>query len=271
LSAVHGVPACLLAAAPAAPDAADVGDRGHGPPDPAARAFWLTWSIAVEFKFYLVLPFIVLAYIHVARRSFPAATALAVVAVAAREWLDPEFHPYYLRTYVAIFIVGAWVAVAHHHLARHPEWARRLRWPAAVVACTLFALAIAMTPSLWSLLVGEPVAPGHWHRSFTLYALIWGGFMLALLNAPAWLQAGFGWMPLRVFGVVSFSGYLWHAIVLDNLAWLPFPIGSGAAAATVMALIVLVSVASYALIERPFLRLGRRRQSGTAADDPPVP
>lgn len=235
------------------------------------RAYWLTWSIAVEFKFYLVLPLLVLAWIHVARRGFWAATALAAAAIAAREWLAPEFHVFQLRTYIAIFLVGAWVAVAHHHLARRPAWSARVAGPAAVVACALFALAIAMTPSLWSLVRGEPVAQTHWHQSFTLYAVIWGGFLLALLQAPTWLQAGFGWLPLRVFGVVSFSGYLWHAIVLENLAWLPFPVGSAAAAATVLAVVVGVSVASYLVIEQPCLRLGRRRRAaGGHGPLPPV-
>ena len=229
------------------------------------RAFWHTWSIAVELKYYLVLPAMVLAYIHIARRSFWAATALAVLAVVAREWLAPDFHVYHLRTYIAIFLVGSWVAVLHHHLERHPQWAARMGVPAAAVACALFALAMAMTPSLWGMLRGAPVAADHWHRSYTLYAVIWGGFMLGLLHAPDWLKAVFGWLPLRVLGVISFSGYLWHAIVLENLGWLPFRIDSFAAAVSVMAMVVLVSAASYAVIERPFLRLGRRRRDDGAA------
>jgi peptidoglycan/LPS O-acetylase OafA/YrhL len=234
------------------------------------RAFWLTWSIAVELKYYLVLPLMVWLYIHVARRSFWAATAIVAAAVLAREWLDPPFHPYHLRTYVAIFFVGSWVAVAHHHLGLHPEWRARLRWPAAVAACVLFALAIAMTPSLWSLLRGMEVAFSHWHRSFTLYAVLWGAFVLCLLQAPAALQSAFGWMPLRVFGVVSFSGYLWHALLLENLGWLPFPTTSHAGAATMLAALVAISAASYALIERPFLRIGRHRRQAADAQAGPL-
>lgn len=224
------------------------------------HADWLTWSIAVEFKFYLVLPVLVFAWIHVARRSFVAATALATAAVLAREWLAPEYHVFQLRSYIAIFLVGAWVAVAHFHLSRRPAWVAHARGPAAVLACALFALAIAMTPSLWSMIRGVPVSVGHWHQSFTLYALIWGGFVLALVQSPGWLQAAFGWLPLRVFGVVSFSGYLWHAVVLENMGWVPFRAGSGAAAAIVLAAIVAVSVVSYLLVERPFLRIGVRRR-----------
>lgn len=224
------------------------------------RAFWLTWSIAVELKYYLVLPLMVLLYIHVARRSFWAATVLCALAVGIREWLDPPFHAYYLRTYVAIFLVGSWAAVAHHHLAARPHWVERGRVPAGVAACLLFALAIAMTPSLWGALRGTEVAFSHWHRSYTLFAVLWAAFMLCLLQAPAALQGVFGWMPLRVFGVVSFSGYLWHALLLENLDWMPFRLDRYPAAATMMAVLVVVSVISYALIERPFLRIGRARR-----------
>ena len=231
---------------------------------------WHTWSIAVELKYYLVLPLVVLAYLHIARRGFWPATALTAAAIAAREWLDPAFHVFQLRTYIAIFLVGAWVAVAHHHLTQRPMLAARLRAPAAALACALFILAMAMTPSLWSQLRGVPVAPGHWHTAFTLYALVWGGFLLGLVQGPGWLQAAFGWLPLRVFGVVSFSGYLWHAVLLENLGWLPVSLDGPAAPAIVLAAILLVSVASYLAIESPFLRLGRRRARGGTDASPPV-
>lgn len=234
------------------------------------RGYWLTWSIAVELKYYLLLPLVVLAYIHVARRSFWAATLLAAAAVATRDWLDPPFHAYQLRTYVGIFMVGAWVAVAHHHLAGCPDWRRHVRWPAAIMACALFILAIAMTPSLWSLLHGEDVAFNRWHRAYTLYALIWGGFLLALLQAPTALQRVFAWWPLRVFGVVSFSGYLWHALLLENLGWMPFAVGSAATAVTVMVALLAISATSYALVERPFLQVGRARAQAVAADLKPA-
>ena len=117
-----------------------------------------------------------------------------------------------------------------------------------------------MTPSLWGALRGTEVAFSHWHRSYTLFAVLWAAFMLCLLQAPAALQGVFGWMPLRVFGVVSFSGYLWHALLLENLDWMPFRLDRYPAAATMMAVLVVVSVISYALIERPFLRIGRARR-----------
>lgn len=219
---------------------------------------WHTWSIAVEVKFYLMLPLLVLAYIHVARRSLAWATVLLAVGVALREWLAPEFDVDALRTYVAIFMVGSWAAIAHHHLSRR-QLPVQLRIAAGIAAAALSLLAIAMTPSLWSLIIGKAVALQHWHRSYTLFAALWAALVLCLLHGPRLLQAIFAWVPLRVLGVVSFSAYLWHGIVLANLGWVPAGISPVARAALVFGSIVVVAAASYLLIERPFLVRGQRR------------
>jgi peptidoglycan/LPS O-acetylase OafA/YrhL len=222
-------------------------------------AQWHTWSIAVELKYYLLLPFLVLAYVHVARRRFLVATLLAGAGIGVREWLAPEFHVYVLSTYVAIFLTGSWLAIAHRHLAEHPvSHSPSFRRACGVIALALFALLMAMTPSIWGRLHDAAIPLNHWHRSFTLFGLLWGGVLLSVLHAPSLVQKAFAWLPLRVLGVVSFSAYLWHAIVLENLDWLP-DWGASARAALVFAAIVLVSVVSYLLIERPFLRIGGKR------------
>lgn len=188
------------------------------------------------------------------------ATLLAGAGIGLREWLAPEFHVYALSTYLAIFLTGSWLAIAHRHLSQHPVWrSPGFRRACGVVAVALFALLMAMTPSIWGRLHDAAIPLNHWHRSYTLFALLWGGVLLGALHAPSVVQMAFAWVPLRVLGVVSFSAYLWHAIVLENLDWLP-DWGAGAQAALVFASIVLVSVISYLLIEWPFLRIGGKRR-----------
>ena len=232
---------------------------------------WHTWSIAVEVKYYLLLPLLVLLYLHVARRRFALATLLAAAGIVLHAWWTPTFDVDALRTYLPIFLTGSWVAIAHHHLAHHAPPPRRTRtWAAAAVAAALFALLMAMTPSVWGRLHDTVLPLSYWHRSFTLFGLLWGAFLLCLLQSPAWLQRGFAWLPLRVLGVVSFSAYLWHGPVLANLGWLPFAHGSIAQAVVLFLALLLVSVASYFVIERPFLRIGRtlgaRRPSADLPD-----
>lgn len=230
---------------------------------------WHTWSIAVEMKSYVLLPLLVLAYVHVARRSLLLATLLTAAGVALREWLAPPFDVDALRTYVAIFLVGSWAAVAHHHAARR-EWPARVRTLAGATAIAVFALAFAMTPSLWSLVVGRTLPLQHWHQAYTLFAALWATLLLCLLQGPRLLQAVFAWLPLRVLGVVSFSAYLWHGLVLANLGWLPDGAHPAVRGALVFGAIVVSAALSYLVIERPFL-VRRSRASVVArarAEDP---
>lgn len=234
--------------------------------------FWHTWSVAVELKWYLLLPLLVLAYLHLARSRFIVATMALAAAMALREWWTPEFSHYGLATYVNIFLVGSWVAFAHHHLAQQEiARGRAFRMAAGAAAAAIFILIVAMTPSIWERLQGEDVPLNHWHRSFTLFGMLWGAFVVCVLQAPTGLQAIFAWAPLRVMGVVSFSAYLWHGLLLANLEWLPFEPGAYARAVVVFAALVAISVVSYLLIERPFLKIGRAavappRSAGVASE-----
>lgn len=216
---------------------------------------WHTWSIAVELRWYLLLPFVALAWIHLARRSFAAATAAIAAAMVVRDWIDPPFDVDALRTYLNVFLAGTWVALAHRALvaraAHHPRW---LATAAAALGCGALAVVLVLTPSLWSVVTAEPVPLDHWHRAHTLFALLWAACLLGLLHAPAAVQRPFAWLPLRVLGVVSFSAYLWHGVVLANLGWLPFPPGHYGNAVLVLAVIVVSAAASFVFIERPFLR-----------------
>ena len=216
---------------------------------------WHTWSVAVELRWYLVLPFVVLAWVYLARRSFAAATVAIAIAMAARDWIDPPFDVDALRIYINIFLAGTWVALAHRELASRaagqPAW---LPTAAAVLGCAAFAVVLLLTPSIMGMLTGEVVPLNRWHRAHTMFALLWAACLLGLLNAPAGVQRVFAWLPLRVLGVISFSAYLWHGVVLANLGWLPFAPGHYGNALLVLAAIVVSAAASFVVIERPFLR-----------------
>ncbi|MGH8032359.1 MAG: acyltransferase family protein [Luteimonas sp.] len=224
----------------------------------AIEGMWHTWSVAVELKYYVLLPLLVLAYLHVARRRFWPATLLAASGIGIREWTSAYYQADGLWTYIAIFLTGSWVAIAHRHLLRRGRMpSRAMQWLAGIAAAAVFTLLMAMTPSLWSRLTGVATPIGHWHSSFTLFALLWSAFLLAILHAPGLLQACFSWLPLRVIGVVSFSAYLWHGLLLANLGWLPFAAGSPAQGAVLFVVVVLTSTLSYLVIEQPFLGIAR--------------
>lgn len=229
------------------------------------------WSIAVEVHFYLLLPVLVLAWRHVLRRSVVLALVAVAVVIAARHLADPPFDRDGLLTYLAIFMAGSGAAVLHHHLRGCDVWrAPRTRHALAVLACALTLLLVALTPGVWNLLAGADLPLDHWHHAFTPFAILSAILVLAAANAAPWLQALLGALPLRMAGVVSFGAYLWHATLLANVRYTDWFAGPWQAWAFVV-VTLLVSMASYLLLEDPFLRIGARKAGRMAPAAPAQP
>ncbi len=233
------------------------------------------WTLTVEVAFYAALPLLALT----ARRYLPGGSPgrivrgellfLALLALLAVGWrlvvvlsVDPADDPWFpllvaLPAQLDVFAGGMALAVVSaaglDGRARPPSVAS-LAWALAAVA---YAAVV-----LW-----RPDDPGA--RVFVehqLQALV----ALALL-APAVLGAGGGgavrgllaWRPLAWVGLVSYGLYLWHLDVLRELGDRDVPdlgivvLGSSLALA--------LGAASWYLVERHALRLGRR-----AAGRPPA-
>lgn len=107
------------------------------------------------------------------------------------------------------------------------------------------------------------------------------GFTLVLagiLFGVAPLRALFSVAPLRFIGICGYSIYLWHFPVLIALSRLSVfaPLAEPSARfwqLIIVALLILLPLggASYLLIERPFMRRGRRTGSAPRAEPVPVP
>lgn len=211
------------------------------------------WSLVVEVHFYAVLPLVAIGLERVARGSIGrAAVAVATFGVASfvLRWVtlydDPTPNPhlrYSLPSCFMFFSAGMLLALLRLH------WERER--PRGLLAAPAVWLGVAAL--LWVLVaVGE--------RSGYLTApasfLLVGACVLPL--RPSRLVAALEWRPLALVGVASYSLYLWHVLIVRELAErfdLPtFPALFAIAAPASIA----VAAASYALVERPFLRLRRR-------------
>lgn len=247
-----------------------------------------TWSLSIEVAFYALLPLLALGthrlLAHRARRAQLRAEAavlvgLALASVACQVWtLHTAPRLGWLNTTVAAtfawFAMGMGLAVASVALAGRERDRSVAR---AVVdhpsACWAAAGALYAGLSLW---LPATAAANGLPIPLQVAEHVGFGVVAVLLVLPAVFGDGAGglprrvlaWPPLAWLGRISYGIFLWHLLIAKELtdrgvpAHLP---GSRFLTLTAMtlAVTVVVSAASWYLVERPLLDLAHRRTSGS--------
>ena len=232
----------------------------------------LWWTLPVELSFYLLLPFIA-PYMRPGRWIFVLLTGI-VLSVLYRQWCADYFASApsgavflaasHLPGVLPEFLLGASAALLvqwleFRSIKRPPVWLPDALFLTGVVLAWVWFWAI-MLPNggvFWS---------GHWSMMIAPVAV---GLPLSLIVLSLYLGSRIGRLlfanPLVYFlGLISYSLYLWHFVVLQQagtvfgetysaLHGLPKFLFSAL-------LVVLVSTASYYLFERPFFKLSARRK-----------
>ena len=234
------------------------------------------WSLAVEEHFYFVWPAIVFFF---RRRTVMLIAAGAMAAafacrLAALGW-GPE---HYLAVYVATpmrmdsLAAGAFVALA----ARGPGGISALVKPAFIVAGTAatgYALLLAIR--------GTPNALDPGLATFG-YSLLWAFYGAILILALKWrpLTVVASNTVLRWFGKYSYGMYVWHPIIFIVMLHSEYARALRGPATllsitlnVVLALgvMLIVTLASWHLWEKQFLKLKARFPERAAATPEPEP
>jgi peptidoglycan/LPS O-acetylase OafA/YrhL len=228
--------------------------------------FAITWSLSVEWMFYLIWPLFILY----AKRSGTAARSLIpwIGALAAGLYgvsLVQDSHWFYygpLARMPEIMLGGALALMMSRSDGRlRTDKAQRLMTVGAIAALAFVACYTLLGPVQWSPVFrffGLPATV-----AATLY-LIWFGHGAPASRLTALLSS----RPFTLIGRISYSLYLWHMVGLnlfttENMGNLPLPLVGllGIAAAFGMAAL------SYRFLERPFLR-SRPTEVGTSPTAP---
>ncbi len=186
---------------------ADYGVAFADMPDELSHA----WSLAVEAKFYLIWPAVVLAL----TKRIPAErlwTAFALLALIATLWRAGnavflsgwDITYYRFDTRLSGLLAGAALAAA-----LRAGVADRLRGLAPVLTVLLFA-ALAVTPMQWGdkgLLI--------WGCAISEAATI--GLIVVVVGRPGIIARGLSVWPLVGLGRLSYGVYLWHYPVIRGL------------------------------------------------------
>jgi peptidoglycan/LPS O-acetylase OafA/YrhL len=209
----------------------------------------LLWSVVVEVHFYLLLPLLAAAVAALAGRSKArAASMLALLgAVSLAAWLwkvlpdggDPLWRHNLPATFF-YFVPGMLLALLRLHVGDRAPGGSDAWLAGAAVLSVLILQDYDWAPAI-------VVA--------TFLAV--GACVLPLREGP--LLRALRWRPLALLGIASYSLYIWHLVVLEQLVAIDgFPDGTAATLAVTIPVCLAVAFASYRLIEVPFLRLRRR-------------
>lgn len=164
------------------------------------------------------------------------------------------------------------LAVASAALVLQKRRFASLPRPGPLVLDVMFVAGLALT-GLWCWNIILKLG-GYWQGHWTmLLAPVVIGVLLAISVLAAFWGSRLGRLllanrPVYFLGLISYSLYLWHYVVLQQLELV---FGATYAGLTglprfllTFAAVVLVSTASYFLVERPFFRLPGRKRRGLA-------
>ncbi len=215
----------------------------------------VTWSIAVEFKFYFILPFVALAIWWLSQKHRAAGFIFLLAGLIISQYFFPQSETQVndnrLMPYIPIFIMGMGLAYGQYLINqsgglndRYRSWSNILAWVAILII-------ILMTPSLFSLVAWQ-VPTGYFHKEFILYAVLWCLVLFSAINGRGSLSRILSHPFLRYFGMISFSMYLLHSPVIKILkyAFANFD-NTSFNAWIVLLMVTMVSHISFILIEKP--------------------
>jgi len=229
------------------------------------------WTIPIECKYYLLLPIVVIIYAALRRVRPVAVFGVSIATIVLTDYAlwnldDLRYTLSHLGPYLPTFLLGSLGAYVHLQLQRATRMHSQVRAIvfelAAWVACALVVLHIA---SVFNTLLGGQIPPNYFHLYPTRLGVLWVVCLVGLLNGTGFMKSALSIRPLRFVGIISFSIYLWHTLILRIVShYLP---GSGLVRGwAVIVFALAVSSVTYVLIERPILEYGARR----AAVRPPA-
>ncbi len=247
------------------------------------------WTIAAEFEFYFILPFLVVLLL---RFGWSAAWAFMLLAFAYCGWavaihagfIGPQYalkvaqisHPTQFFDVFLFGIVAAW-------LWREPAFLRWWRARAQTMQNLAIAASLVLLVSSLACVADQFFFVGGWWTMLrewsVIYALGFSLMILATLDGNPLFGCIFNWRWLRLIGVTGFSWYLLHFPVLNFMsraygpetnAWSFVEIARWLTSFVITA---ALSIGTYLLVEKPFMLMSRsflKRRVSTEAETVPV-
>jgi len=232
-------------------------------PDPVRPMVGVWWTLPVEFSFYLALP--IIAIMMRPRRWLLLLLALGA-SVAYRFWAAGHFESgnplmlaaNHLPGSLPEFLLGAGAAFLIQWRAQQGAPPR----PPWLLDATLIVSMILT--AIWFLLIvgpnGDAYWTGHWSMIMapTVLGLLLGALVWAVYGGSRLGRLLFANRGVHFLGLVSYSLYLWHFVVMQQLIRVFGEVYSQMPQVPKFMLttlaVLFIAWLSYWFIERPFFR-----------------
>lgn len=240
------------------------------------RLLRVTWSLAVEEHFYLLLPLLVWL-LRGKRRLLATSVCIILLPAITRWYLASHGDNYWGPAYSTICRADAlgYGFLVSIFVRSEAPW----KWFLANRPLLYSAIGVALAPGLWIWAFLDELNPVKRSVEFTVVGLVFATMLLEVLAGHVQGRRSiFNYPALRWLGSVSFCVYLFHAAINDS--YYAFFLNrqlsstrdwqSSFTAIAALATTLLLAEASRRWFETPLLRRGHRMQYryGTAEQQP---
>jgi peptidoglycan/LPS O-acetylase OafA/YrhL len=228
------------------------------------------WTVPVEFKAYITLPFFAFG-LHFLRKYFGFA---AIIISAAMLILAHQLvWPYWLLQensistlwYLPAFLIGSVAAVVYPSIAKLLSDNMRI-----TIALMIVAGIIMATPAFRAFAFGITPTRDLMNK-YLFFSAAWALFIVVMMQGNTWLHQVFQTRFMRSIGAWSYSIYLFHWVVMVKFA--QFYPNSIATVVTACVVSVVLGAIVYVMVEHPIETLRakfRMAFSGSAPASAPA-
>ncbi|MEP6684870.1 MAG: acyltransferase [Parafilimonas sp.] len=213
------------------------------------------WSIAVEFKYYFISPLIMAFCNYVLKWDLKKVTAFLIILMGISIYLQAKnkYDEITLVRYLPVFLVGTLISIYEVLIEKKRDLKvfKSKGFEYAGLVCSL--LILISIPAVYRYLFlhdGQKYVLSD-SIFYLPYAIVWSVILLAAKYGSFHvLKSFFEITIIRFLGIVSFSAYLFHVLVLNFIEIRKFHIPNYIQIYIFLVVVCITSFLSYVLIER---------------------